>query len=98
MADQIPDTGLLAIRDHGDVVILAACLQELRSISGTSGGTSGETLQPYNATSATITNVAAGPSVIVFKDASGNTIKTRTYTYTNGGASSSDVLTGWADT
>jgi hypothetical protein len=62
------------------------------------GGGGGDSGQPYGAAQAAITNVAAGPSVIVYKDSSGATLKTRTFTYTNSGASSTDVLTGWADT
>lgn len=51
---------------------------------------------PYGADHMTITNVAAGPSVIVYKHGS-TVLKTRTLTYTNSGASASDVLTNIAD-
>lgn len=65
---------------------------------GTASGAGAASLMPYGASQATITNVAAGPSVIFYKDAAGATLKTRTFTYTNSGVSASDVMTGWSDT
>lgn len=65
---------------------------------GSGGGISvGGSGLPYGADEQDITNVAAGPSVIVYK-LNGVTLKTRTLTYTNGGASSTDVLTKTVDT
>lgn len=64
------------------------------------GGGSGEGVSglPYGAVEQDITNVAAGPSVIVYKNAAGGVLKTRTFTYTNSGVSSTDVLTKTVDT
>lgn len=61
-------------------------------------GPSGFSMMPYGASQATISNVAAGPSVIVYKNSSGATLKTRSFSYTNAGVSSTDVMTGWSDT
>ncbi len=63
--------------------------------SGGGGGATNSGL-PYDADEQDITNVVAGPSVIVYKRG-GATVKTRNFTYTNGGASSTDVLTKTVD-
>lgn len=85
--------------DTNNTLLLKLCYQiQSGSIKTTAGAAVAGSGQPYGSSQATITNVAAGPSVVVFKDSTGATLKTRTYTYTNSGASPTDVLTGWADT
>lgn len=51
---------------------------------------------PYGADNMVITNVAAGPATITYKRGA-TTLKTRTLTYTNAGASADDVLTSIVD-
>lgn len=51
---------------------------------------------PYGADNIVVTNVAAGPATITYKLGS-TTLKTRTISYTNSGASASDVITNIAD-
>jgi len=76
----------------GKEMLLALILGAVQSTASSTNGTgsTGSGL-PYGADEQDITNVAAGPSVIVYKKA-GVTLKTRTFTYTNGGGSSTDVL------
>jgi len=83
-----------------DNLLLIKIWSRLQAVVGAlGGGTGAEGVSglPYGADEQDITNVAAGPSVIVYKR-NGGVVKTRTFTYTNGGASSTDVLTKTVDT
>lgn len=58
--------------------------------------TGGGSQLPYGADEVVQTNVTAGPNTIQYK-VNGVIVKTRTYTYTNSGASAEDVLLGIKD-
>lgn len=89
-AETIDDLSVLLLKIWYQAALMAGSIPQGAGNIGSGG-------LPYGADEQDITNVAAGPSVIVFKKA-GVTLKTRTFTYTNSGASSTDVLTGTVDT
>lgn len=88
--------------ERNTLALILGALQGLLGITPGGGGgiVVGGSGLPYGADTQVITNVAAGPSVIVYKSGGtgGTTLKTRTLSYTNAGVSSTDVLVSTVDT